>query len=271
MSIEKRNTMANSIMELMRTNAANMTPEIASLHYVEFANLYNLTRLENAVKKASEPQPPSPQEEELQRLELENAQLLNEKLKSEIQFDQGRARDAASKAEERTARIQNGFIQAEVQKEQASAQLDTAQATKLAKQSALFDQEFDLVDSGIKREEQKEDHEYQHAANLQREKVRTDREAQQIEQKRVSDKDEVETEDSIDGEEDSTQELIDYIGEGTILNNSFDPADAVYRNIADVNRTDTEQYKQPIRDAEAIQSAARNEIRDGLSFTNDAN
>lgn len=133
--------------------------------------------------------------------------------------------------------ISAGNAEAEVLKDKASAELYLAQADKMGSQKQLFDQEFGLIDDGTIRTQKKQDHEYQHLANLEREDKRTQREQDSIKQKEESKKDGKSTK----------EENLDYIKNGTMFNESYDAADDVFRNILDKNSLDTDKYTKPTK------------------------
>jgi len=210
MTASKRNNMASKLITLMQTNSANMSPQIAAIHYMKIAKLWGHYDLVDMIKDDMNREP-TEQEKWQQQYEMTMAELaLKEKqiellkLAKELELDD-----------------------ATILKAKATAESALAQADKLHAQKQLFDQEFNLIESGTKREQEKEDREYQHLANLEREKVRTEREQKNIELKK---------------QQDSKDRNLEYIKKGTLHNSTYDPVDDVFRNILTKNSLDTSGY-----------------------------
>ncbi len=225
-----KNKQAARIMDMMQTNAANMSPNIASLHYIKIADLWGFKDLSDALIDDMNKEP-TEEEMMMQRLQLEDAEISVRTKKIEMLAKIKEMEHKDAKIEEIMTAIASGNPEAKVLKDRASAELFLSQASKMDAQRQLFEQEFTLIDDGTKREERKEDNEFQHLANLEREDIRTRREQENIRLK--------------EEKKSSKQENLDYIKDGTLHNQSYDPADDVFRNILDRNSLDTDEYKKP--------------------------
>lgn len=226
------NAKATRIVTMMQTNAANMSPELAGLHYKKIADLWNIDDLSDAIMDEINKEP-TEQEKMLQQLQLENVQLENKKLQLELLKMAKDMEESDSRIRERDFRYTNEESQADIVRKKAQAELDLAQASKLDAQTGLFKQEFDLIGSGEKRNYDKQDNEFNHLANLEREEVRTDRELKNIDRKKqVEDKGASKQPNS---KEANKEELLSYIRQGTLENESYDPVEDVYRNILTKN------------------------------------
>jgi len=130
-------------------------------------------------------------------------------------------------------------------------------------QVKLFNQEFELIDTGVKREWEKEDNEFHHLANLEREEIRTKREQENIKLK----------DDKKNEDQTSKEKNLDYIKRGTMQNDTYDAADDIFRNILNKNSLDTSKYtkdlpsmqrmpstKQPMKDPEIRSTIAPDEM-----------
>ena len=149
---EKDEDQATKIMKLMQTNAANMDPEIAKMHYVAMAELWKLPTLANAVKEYQpQPPPPNPIQEMLDQLAIQKAQLENDVLRKEME-------DIDSKIFERLSRTENN-LKSDATLKEAKAEQAIATAEKLSAETDVIDQEFLNVETGQARQEDLEDRE----------------------------------------------------------------------------------------------------------------
>ena len=225
------NDKASKIMFMMQTNGANMSPQLAALHYSKTASLWNLEDLaESVIEEVNTP--PSEAEQMAQQIELERLQLENQETRIRLlsMIKEMEFKDA--KISEIEAELLSGSGEAKTLKDKAQAELALAHAGKMDAQIALFDQEFNLVQDGTKRQQEKDDHEFQHIANLEREEIRTKREQDNIRLKEEH-----------KANQTSREKNVDYIKEGTLNNDSYDPADDIMRNILTKNSLDTSVYK----------------------------
>ena len=172
---ERDNETAEKIMKLMQTNAANMDPKLAAMHYVKLADLWNLPDLAEAIK-SYEPQP-DPKRQELMDIQIENAKLENERLKKIIE-------ESDSKILERLSRAHENEI--DQRKKAAEASFKEAQTAKLQSETDMLDFEFTRKFDGNDRLEQIEDQEFKAAtATKQAEDTRLAQMALQNTQKDV--------------------------------------------------------------------------------------
>jgi hypothetical protein len=220
---------ARRIMTMMQTNAANMSPEIAAAHYIKTANLWGETDLSDMIESILST-PPSEAEQRMQQIQLELAEIELRAKRVEMLSKVKEMELKDAKIDEIVKSIEAGSQDAKALRDKAHAELNLAQAEKFDSQKKLFDQEFNLIDTGTKRTWEKEDKEFQHLANLEREEVRTKREQENIKLK--DDK----------KEKSSKEENLNYIKRGTLNNESYDAADDVFRNILDKNSLDTSEY-----------------------------
>ena len=151
---EKDEDQANKIMKLMQTNAANMDPSIAKMHYVKMAELWKLDDLAMAVE-SFEPQP-DPVQQEIAALQLEEQKLKNAILMKELE-------DTESKIAERLSRTNSN--DADEALVLAKADQANAVAAKLESETDILDQSFLRIQTGQDRQESIEDQEY--AANVE--------------------------------------------------------------------------------------------------------
>jgi len=230
------NDKASKIMFLMHNNGANMSPQLAALHYAKTAELWNMPDLAKTVLDEAN-RPPSEEQALAQQLELERLKLENKKAQIELLAKIKEMEFKDAKIEEIKESIIAGSQEARVIRDKSQAELALAQADKMDAQVRLFNQEFELVESGTKREWEKEDNEFHHLANLEREEVRTKREQENIKLKEEKkNKDDMTTK----------EKNLEYIRRGTLENDTYDAADDIFRNILDKNSIDTEQYKKDL-------------------------
>ena len=251
MTNRERDKKAQQIINLLSTQSAHMSEMSLMNHYQKLASLWNHSDLAKAIKKELEtPRSPDPMVElEVEKMKLENAklQLEIEKVKADAIYNQARAKEAEAKALERLAIVEAGKAKAEATNLTSQADLFESQSGKFDAQTMLFNQEFNLVETGAKKEEEERKLEFQHLANLEREKVRTDRELALNEKKHQQALNEKKTQDNDSTEESNNEKspLLEYIRNGTLNNDTYDTMDAVYRDILDKNGLDTDKYKNP--------------------------
>jgi len=253
---------ASKIMFFLHNNGASMSPQLAAQHYAKTAELWNLPDLARAtIEEASKP--PSEEQVLAQQLELERLKLENKKAQIELLAKIKEMEFKDAKIDEIKESIMAGSQEAKVIKDKSQAELALAQADKMDAQVKLFNQEFELIDTGVKREWEKEDNEFHHLANLEREEIRTKRE-----QENIKLKDEKKNEDKT-----SKEKNLDYIKSGTMQNDTYDAADDIFRNILNKNSLDTSKYtkdlpsiqrmpstKQPMKDPEIRSTIAPDEM-----------
>lgn len=160
---EKDNETADKLMTLMQTNAANMDPAIAKMHYVKIAELWKMPDLAEAVENYEEQ--PDPRQEELLALQLENAKLENQKLLKDLEEADSRIIERISRSEENELDMANKAAQAELRTAQAelalaNARLADASAGKTSAEQDKLDQDFLGVDDGTTRTHAIEDQEF---------------------------------------------------------------------------------------------------------------
>ena len=144
---EKDEDQANKIKMLMQTNAANMDPEIANMHYIQMAELWKLPVLADKVRNFK-PRP-DPMQQELMALQVEEAKLKNAVLQKQLE-------DFDSKIFERISRTDEN-IGADIEMKKAKAAQARATAEKLMAEADVIDQEFLNVQTGVTREQAIED------------------------------------------------------------------------------------------------------------------
>ena len=251
MTNRERDKKAQQIINLLSTQSAHMSETSLMNHYQKLASLWNHSDLAKSIKKELEtPRPPDPMVElEVEKMKLENAklQLEIEKVKADAIYNQARAKEAEAKALERLAIVEAGKAKAEATNLTSQADLFESQSGKFDAQTMLFNQEFSLVETGAKKEEEERKLEFQHLANLEREKIRTERELTLNEKKHQQAVKEKEVQDKNLTEESGNEKspLLEYIRNGTLNNDTYDTMDAVYRDILDKNGLDTDKYKNP--------------------------
>ncbi len=151
---EKDEDQANKIKMLMQTNAANMDPEIANMHYIQMAELWKLPVLADKVRDYKPK--PDPLKQELMALQLEEQKLKNALAQKQLE-------DYDSKIFERLSRTDEN-AQSDAAVKQAKAEQALATAEKIRAETDILDQSFIMVQSGEQRKQDVEDQEY--AANV---------------------------------------------------------------------------------------------------------
>ncbi len=216
----KANSMASKIVSLLNSNNQGVPPKILMIYRKKLAELWTMDDVYDEITEEMNREP-SEEEKRAQQLQLQDMELSVKLKQIELLYKVKEMENKDSMIEERRHNIE---VDAKNLKDKALAELSLAQVDKLEAQTKLFEQEFDMIGSGTKREQDKEDKEYQHLANLEREEVRTEREQQNIKLK--------------DGHQQNKDKLLDYIKDGTLNNQSFDPMGDVFRNIKDKNSYD---------------------------------
>jgi len=227
---------ASKIQYLLHNNGGNMSPVVLAKHYSKTASLWGLDDLAEFIEQDAN-KPPTEQETMMQQLELERIKLENNKVRLEILSKTKEMQLKDAKIDEIRKAIEAGSIDAKIEKELAQSDLARSQSEKMGVQVDLYKQEFGLIEDGTQRKHVEIDHEYQHAANLEREKVRTDRELKLAEKKHENSLIEKDKE-----EPTSRKKNDEYIKNGTINNSTYDASDDVLRNILDKNSLDTSEY-----------------------------
>jgi len=221
---------ASKLITMLHNGASSMSERLAAQHYLKIAQLWNFKDLSHMIEEDMNREP-TEEEQVMRQLEMERIQLENKKMKMDMLLKAKEIEFTDSKMREILVGLASGSIDADILKTKAQTELYLAESDKMDSQIQLFNQEFQLIGDGTKREEKKEDNEYKHLADLEREEVRTDRELKNIEKKQ---------------EKSSKQESLDYIKNGTLHNSSgYDATDDIFRRILDKNSLDTKQYTEP--------------------------
>lgn len=147
---EKDEDQANKIMTLMQTNAANMDPNIAKLHYIKMAELWKLDDLASAVEEY-QPQP-DPAQQELMQLQIEEQKLKNALAQKQLE-------DFDSKIFERLSRTDEN-ANGDAALKAAKAEQALATAAKINEESDILAATFLEIQTGMKREREIEDQEF---------------------------------------------------------------------------------------------------------------
>ena len=155
---EKDAQQAESLSMVLQTNAASMDPE---LYKIVLAKILDLQYLPEEAEKVRTFKPePDPIKQKIQEYELENARLINEKLKADTVGVQSIVAERASRSTENiNADIKNKLAQAELRV--AQAELAAAQAELAKSKSDEIDLSFMDKQSGAfdKRKFDKREHE----------------------------------------------------------------------------------------------------------------
>jgi len=154
---ERDNETADKLMTLMQTNAANMDPEIAKMHYVKIAELWKMPALAEAV--GSYEQQADPRQEELMGLQIEEQKLKNALAQKQLEDYDSKIYERLSRTEE-NATGDSVLKQAKAEESLARAKEALAIASKLEAETDILDQDFIHARNGGKRKEQIEDLEY---------------------------------------------------------------------------------------------------------------
>jgi len=152
---EKDEDQANKIMKLMQTNAANMDPSIAKMHYVKMAELWKLNDLAEAVD-SFEPQA-NPQQQQLLELQIEEQKLKNALAMKQLD-------DYDSRIAERVSRATENQYDQQLKSSKAEQQL--AVAEKLRSETDILDASFMRLQDGTDRLEKVQDEEYKASVDM---------------------------------------------------------------------------------------------------------
>lgn len=129
---EKDNDIAQKLTMLLQTNAASMNPKIQHKLYRKLAMLWKMPDVADDIGEYTPPSS-TPAQEQMEKMQLENAMLENIKLKKQIE-------ELDSRISERVSRsIEN---ETDILSKQSQADLRTAQANKLDSERDLNDQQF---------------------------------------------------------------------------------------------------------------------------------
>lgn len=143
---EKDNEKAEKLNMLMQTNAANMDPNLAKIIYAKIARLWKEPDL--AEEMLNYQPEPDPVQQELQKIQLENAMLINQKTKMEIAKLAKEIESEDSKIEERESRIAK-HLNSEAEEFKAEAMLKKAKAAEVAEKARLMKIEADRKLAGL--------------------------------------------------------------------------------------------------------------------------
>jgi hypothetical protein len=166
---EKDNEKAEKLNMLMQTNAASMHPGLAKIIYARIAKLWKEPDLAHEVL-SFEPQP-DPMQEEIKKLQLENATLENQRVKMEIAKLAKDIESEDSKIEERMSRTAQN-LDSETDENKANARLRNAQAGKLEAETDKVNLDFMKEYDGVNREEKMLDNEASWMAQADREAMK---------------------------------------------------------------------------------------------------
>jgi hypothetical protein len=166
---EKDNEKAEKLNMLMQTNAASMHPGLAKIIYARIAKLWKEPDLAHEVL-SFEPQP-DPMQEEIKKLQLENATLENQRVKMEIAKLAKDIESEDSKIEERMSRTAQN-LDSETDENKAIARLRNAQAGKLEAETDKVNLDFMKEYDGVNREEKMLDNEASWMAQADREAMK---------------------------------------------------------------------------------------------------
>jgi len=162
---------------LMQTNAASMNPEMSKMVYSKMADLWNMPELAEEFR-TFEPEGPSPQEQELMQMRMDNAKLENKKLQMEIMMLAKDIESEDSKIIERKSRSVENLEadtlekQAQAKENEATANLKNAQAEKLRSERDQIDQDFMYEYDGQKRKDHEMDKEFDARTSAEKEVIK---------------------------------------------------------------------------------------------------
>ncbi len=174
---EKDNDKLEKLNMLMQTNAASMDPGLAKIIYARMAELSDDPELEHRIE-SFEPEP-DPAAEEMKKLQLENAQLTNQKLKAEIANIGKDIESEDSKIIERQSRTAQN-LDSESKENMANARYKNAQAQNLESVSDLNKQKFVKIQDGSTRQEKIDDKELDHIAKQEQASIGRDFEIEKM-------------------------------------------------------------------------------------------
>ena len=174
---EKDDNTAEKLNMLMQTNAASMNPEMSKMVYSKMADLWNMPELAEEFR-TFEPEGPSPQEQELMQMRMDNAKLENKKLQMEIMMLAKDIESEDSKIIERKSRSVENLEadtlekQAQAKENEATANLKNAQAEKLRSERDQIDQDFMYEYDGQKRKDHEMDKEFDARTSAEKEVIK---------------------------------------------------------------------------------------------------
>ncbi len=148
---EKDEEAATKLTTLLQTNAASMDPEEARLIRSKLAALWKIPDLEKQIENFK-PTPPEPTE--LDMLNLQNAKLINEKLKKDLEESDSRIHERISRVLENEKDVDNKLAQMELRIQQKLESM--ARTDKLRAETEIVGAEFVSRVSGEKRKEELE-------------------------------------------------------------------------------------------------------------------
>ncbi|MCI4409160.1 MAG: hypothetical protein JHC26_08720, partial [Thermofilum sp.] len=171
---EKDNDISQKLTMLLQTNAANMNPVVQHKMYKKLAMLWKMPDLAQDLGEYTPPSP-HPMEEEMRKIQLENARLENVRLKKQIE-------ELDSRISERVSRsIEN---ETDVLTKTSQSELRAAQARKISTEADLNDQNFLKVHDGSDLEEKMAMARMKHDASI-------DAQSKAAEHRRLSDLDKI--------------------------------------------------------------------------------
>lgn len=154
---ERDNETAQKLTMLLQTNAATMNPAVMHKMYKKLAMLWKMPDLAKDLGEYTPPEP-HPMEEEMRKLQMENARLENIKLKKSIE-------ELDSRISERVSRsVEN---ESDVRTKESQSDLRAAQARKIASEADLNDQAFLEAHDGTDVQKKMAMNAQQHEANIQ--------------------------------------------------------------------------------------------------------
>lgn len=154
---ERDNETAQKLTMLLQTNAANMNPVVQHKMYKKLAMLWKMPDLAKDLGEYTPPEP-HPMEEEMRKLQMENARLENIKLKKAIE-------ELDSRISERVSRsVEN---ESDVRTKDSQSELREAQARKITSEADLNDQTFLEAHDGTDIQKKMALSAQQHEANMQ--------------------------------------------------------------------------------------------------------
>lgn len=172
---EIENEKADKLNMLMQTNQANMDPGMQKIMYAKIANLWKMPDLAEAALNYK-PEP-DPVQQQLAQIQLENAQLTNEKLKKEIEELDAKMRERDSRAEEN--------IKYDSIRKKAQADKDIALAEKYRSEADKLDYDLLMDGNGENRQRQVNDLEFRENTKIAIAQMKEDAKRRQIDEQSV--------------------------------------------------------------------------------------
>lgn len=168
---EKDNETAQDLGMVLQTNAASMDPGLAA---IVLSKIMTLKKQPDLAKQILEYKPePNPMQQEIERMQLENASLENQKLQMEIAALAKGVEDVSSKIVERESRAEENGVDLDLKS--AKTEESYARADLYKSQTDDLDLEHLRVKDGVKRREQQEDREFDSLQKLEIEDVKRDK------------------------------------------------------------------------------------------------